>query len=658
MAETPSFSSWEPTWNHYAQLVSNVAYALNPEATEADRNTRITASAAAGLLDESNVDPLAALLVGLLHNRSAADRLVAAQSLVQSGIHSERAAGATGAPRLQKATPAFDRQTNSGTPPTFEPIRAHAIALWEQRGPIHRPSQTPAELAGSATNRATDRKAKQVAERQAAATAEIERKESEQRSLDLATDRTRRRRRTAAGVLGFVITGVFVGRILSPRLREHFRHDASPPLLTVKDLPKQWELTFAAAHLPASVLNSTAVFQRFDSFDNKQTVLVTTLREDRRFADPSLGTPRIDPANLASATMKSQPEAVASDSFPVHTPADAPVMMEWKQPLVPFVMNQSATVVYIEAYGMPSSDVRSLGRSLKARAKLLENGWSTPKGFSEQIVVPQRQASEGIQSLLMFRSTLDGKTRVVVQVRRAGEEALEIGDLHDPRGTASLPSGRVVTFNREFRHNYSWKESSYEFSVTVWRSDIETLGSVGSTQQTRNDFSRLEPLPDRHLDGILDLLDRIRLGNDEQWRSLTAGYQASLNRLPSLRIMHIGSNEIETRGIDLRAKGGGRMGTEPTVLCAYSVCAPIYRSSNGTTKEADLLIDDHWWHFRQIATDKTVPKYFTSPAVDSFKTGEADFDQTHKWWGIDFGPTVTAARHSEEASLLLRPLPR
>ena len=32
-----------------------------------------------------------------------------------------------------------------------------------------------------------------------------------------------------------------------------------------------------------------------------------------------------------------------------------------------------------------------------------------------------------------------------------------------------------------------------------------------------------------------------------------------------------------------------------------AVCAPIYRSWNQSALEADLLIDDRWWHFRQIA---------------------------------------------------------
>jgi hypothetical protein len=663
MAETPSFNSWEPTWNHYAHVVSQVAFKLDPLTTEAERSASITASVAAGFLDESSVDPLAAMLVGLLANRSAADRLVAAHSLIEGGIDVDRALSATGSERTRNPTPTASRQAGSVTPPTFAVICAQARLLWEERGASANQRVHPEAGLGAAgvdefaTMRAIDRKLKLAADREAEAAREAERQELEQHSLQLAANRTRRRKQTAAGLLAVVVAGTFGGWALGPRLLNRGHQRKSAPLLTVRDLPKQWALTFATAHQPAPVLNPTSVFQRFDSLDKKQTVLVTTLREDSRFADASLGTPLMDRSLLDSSAMKIQAEATATDSFPVHTPANAPVMMEWKQPLVPFVINQAETIVYVEAHGMPSSDVRIFGRSLTARPKLLEKGWATPKGFSEQIAIPKREMYEGIQSSLMFQSTLDGKTRVVVQMHRTGEQTLDIGDLY-PRETVRLPSGRVVTFRREFRHNYSWRESGYEFSVTVLRSDMETLGAAGSTQQIRLDFSRLEPLPNRHLDGILDLLDRIRIGNDEQWRSLTAGFQASMHDFQSLSDGTIGGHVIQTRGLRTVIKEKGQVLHTTTTLCAYSVCAPIYQSSGYPAKEADLLIDDHWWHFRQIAkTDKTNPRYFTSPAVDSFKTGEVDFDQTYKWWGIDFGPKTTAARHADEQTLLLRPLP-
>jgi hypothetical protein len=659
MVSPPSFKSWELTWNQYAQVVSQVAFELDPTATEIERTVRITASAASGLLDDSNIDPLAALLVGLVRNRSAADRLVAAQSLMQSGIDVERALSATGSRRDRSVTRSRERRAASDKTPTFEQIRSQAVALWEQGGPtISQLTQTPAELAKLVSYRASDRGPKLVEEHGAVAAAELGVRESEQCSQTRMTDRTRPRRRTAYRLLAFIVAGALAGRVMGPRLLQRYRHESSEPFLTVKDLPKQWALTFAASHQPAGVLNPTTVFQRFDSLDKTRTVLVTTLRQDRRFADASLGSPPVDRSSLASATMKFQAEATASDSFPVHTPADAPVMMEWKQPLVPFVMNQAETIVYVEAHGMASSDVRSLGRSLTARAKLLENGWSPPNGFSEQIVAPAREVLEGIQSSLIFTSNVDGNTRVVAHLRRAGGPTIDISDLY-PRESVTLPSGRVVTFSREFVHNYRWDESGYEINVTVLRSSNEVLGDPGMTQQTAGPYSRLEPLPYKHLDGILDLLDRMRLGTEEQWRSLTERYQAFLNSLPSLEFMNIGGNEIERRRIDMHPKEKGSMRTEPVLLCASSICAPIYRSSDGTAKEADLLIDDHWWHFRQIPkTDETGPKYFTSPAVDSFKTGEAKFDQTHKWWGIDFGRKVTAARNADEATPLLRPLPR
>jgi hypothetical protein len=742
MASMPSFRSWEPTWNRYGSLVQEVALVLNPLANDLERTEEVTASAATGLLDRDSIDPLAALLAGLLDGRSRADRIIAAQCLVQRGIDIDRAAkatetgaGATTSPpakaskkRIGQAlgraldqtkkpltqaeisegivstsNPSVEtqtvlallgssstqsplspgptdsvesvaievatfaqastfgiQQTRPATTTNFDMIRAAAIERWAQQPSTNRfeTAELESDLVAGPESRPV-RNARLASLRKEQTLTDLAQRNPEQQVIELTSARKRRKRNTIFGILAVLLISTAAGQFLGRPLLNRFRDRKAPTLLVVKDLPKQWELTFATAHQPAEVLNPTTVFQRFDSLDKRQTVLVTTVREDRRFVDSSLGTPRVDPANLAAANMKFQGEATASDSFPVHSPPNAPVMMEWKQPLIPFMINQTETVVYLEAYGIPSSDVRDLGRRLTPRPNLLQNGWFTPEGFTEQIVTPRRAVLEGIQSSLTFTSALDGKTRVIVQMRRAGEPTIEIGDLRDERETVELPNGRAVKFNRGFRHNYWWTESGYEFSATLLRSEHEDRRGFGSVHQATDTFSLVEPLPDRHLDGVLDLLDRIRLEKSEQWRSLTARYQASLRELVLLDTAKIHGHSIETRGVRVSVPGKGTVSIVPMALCTNSLCSPIYGSSDGLAREADLLIDDHWWHFRQIAKfDKTIPKYFTSPAVDRFETGEANFDSTYKWWGIDFGPKTTAARNANEPNLLLRPLPR
>ena len=719
MAEKPSFNSWEPTWNRYGPLVYRVACAVEPHATEADRSVQITASAAAGFLDSTNVDPLAALLGELLLNCSAGKRIMAAEALIDLGVDADRAtditaaiAGASVQPdKLRKTTSLLHRLTRSKTGnsarinvnaninaattaendsdngsgresepcatslamiPTFAVVRSHAIALWDQRllGDSHKdpndPTRTPQNetVTGYSHGRKADRKADSAAERDELARIQRELQQNEKLSQQHLQSRKRRRQLTVGGLLVFLLSGALAGKILVPRVFDRQQPQEALPLLTIRDLPKQWALTFATAHQPANVLNPTTVFQRFDSLDRRQTVLVTTIRDDRRFADASLGTPpQVDPWRSEAAGIKRQAEAIATDSFPVHTPANAPVTMQWKQPLVPFVMNQSETIVYLEARGIPSSDVRNLGRSLTARRNLLENGWSTPKGFTEQIVKPQRVFPAGIQSSLIIKSTLDGNTRVMLQMTVSSEPTIATDDLREPRETITLPSGRVVKFSRVFTHIYSWTESGYEIIATVYRNGNDERTGGEATQQTRWFYNFVEPLPNRHLDGILDLLDRVQLGNDEQWRALTAGYQASLQSLPSVGAVELDGHPIVTRILPKTGKEKADAYPLPYALCAYSVCAPIYQNWSGLNREADLLIDDHWWHFRQIAKyDKRTPKYFTSPSVDSFKTGfrtgEASLDRVYKWWGIDFGTKVTAARNADEPLLLLRPLPR
>lgn len=706
MAETPSLNSWQSTWAAYGPVVYHVACSLDPEATETERAAQITAAAAAGFLNREAIDPLAALLDEFLRNRAPSDRRLAAQSLVHLGISIDRAGKVTASDSIdgdskntrnsataRKPRRPFFSQTLPRTPlpegpntslinqrplltetsngiatarghiPTFEEVRLEAGALWQQRRQTlnnnpapHRPSnETTRTFAPSRADRRSGLEANSEVELRT----RHETQEREQQFRDATQARLQRRRRTALGILAFLLLGGLAGRKFSPVLLDRVRNSQSPPLLTVKDPPKQWELTFASSHQPAKIVLPTEVFQRFDSFDNRHTMLVTTTQGDRRFADSSLGTPRNDRRVEQSTALTLQARATATDSFPVHTPANEPVLMEWKQPMVPFTMNQSATVVRLEAWGMPSSDVQSLGRNLRARPNLLAKGWSTPPGFFEQIVLPKRDVLDGHQSSLVFRSTIDGKTRVLLQMRPTyNTTTIDTGDLSDRPEKATLPSGRIVRFSRAYTHNYGWTESGYEFSAIVSRNDRDDRSAI-SNQQSEYYFSRLEPLPNRHVDGVLDLIDRVRLGTDEQWRSLNAGYQRSLQQLPVLESQQLGGHQIVTRTLPNTNKGATPTPRTPFALCAYSVCTPIYGSWDGTALEADLLIDDHWWHFRQIANyDKTVPKYFTSPAVASVKTGEANFDRIYHWWGIDFGTKVTAARNDSESQLLLRPLPR
>jgi hypothetical protein len=559
--------------------------------------------------------------------------------------------------------------------PAFAIVQSQALALWQnqeqqkQSEPINQTSlaKNSPDFASTPTARRNHRRPQrqhQEVDHEEGATRTPSELADRQRGEAQIEQKRRKRRTLAAGALVAVTLAATAVSVLGPRLLSRIREPKGLPLLTVKDLPEQWELTFASAYHPASILLSTAVFQRFDSLDKKQTVLVTTRRDDQRFADSSLGTPKFDPNNSPSTAMVTQAQATASDSFPVHTRANAPVMMEWKQPLVPFTINQLETVVYLEAHGMPSTDVQAFGRALTARRNLLEQGWSTPKGFSEQIALPTRKTLFGTQSSLTIVSTLDGKSTLMLQMYPANgldDAKIDIGDLYDRPEKVALPSGRKVKFSRDYTHNYWWTESGYEFRATVLRSDLNdgTTAGIGGQQFFGASYSRLEPLPDRHLDGMLDLLDRVGLGNDKDWQALTAKYQRSLQDLPSIGTVTIDGHQLVTRTAKATGKKSSSTYRLPYALCTPSICARIYNNWNGLAREADILIDGHWWHFRQIANyDKTIPKYFTSPVIDTFKTGRANFDRTYSWWGIDFGPNVTAVREESESQLLLRPLPR
>lgn len=660
MAEKPTFSSWEPTWSHYGPLVYQTARALDPSLDDAAWSSGVADSAAAGFLDTKTFDPLAALLVELLRNRSQADRRIAAESLIRCGIDVERAASATETIQLisvhaaDSLTP-ISTDTRPALIPTFEDIRSRALALWEERVPQRKAVQVGTDT-NSASTTQTDQELESAVAGYEPSIPDEEQENPKQDLLELAQTRRRtRRRNSVVWSLVVFIVGATAGQVFVPRLFTKQRELTSLPLLAVRDLPKQWKLTFATSHLPADLLLPTTVFQRFDSADKERSVLVTTRLEGRGSDDLSFAM-EIHPEYLASNHMVLQAQAKALDSFPIKSPPKRPVMMEWKQPTNPLLTNQPMTLVYLQALGLPRNEVEVFGRNLTARPNLLQKGWATPNGYTEQIAPPKRSVKFGIQSSLTFTSTLDGQTRVVVNLRPAEKAAIEANDLYDPLPQTTLPSGRIVTFNKEFDHNYWWTESGYRFEATVLRSNDRDGSRQGATQQSEGFYSTLEALPQRHPEGVLDLLDRFQLGNDEQWLALTAGYQSSLHSLPSLGTVQIGGLNILTRTLPKTGRESPTTLRLPYALCAYSVCAPIYY--NGLAREADLLIDDHWWHFRQIPNyDKTVPTYFTRPPVDSFKTGEAAFDRIYRWWGIDFGTEITAAR-TANSEILLRPLPR
>ncbi len=676
VGDHPSFASWEPTWRLYRSLVVQVAKELDPLASEAERNAQIVASAAAGFLDTNTIDPLVALLDGLLRGRTPSQQARAAQLLVESGIDGQRAIEATQTSNStvlgeKQGTFAFqptkqDAQTTQEVfDPTFDTIRQYAIGLWEQQtepdenvislatqvGPLRTPAENDrptVEVARTENGRAEQEQQQEQQDQAAGA-------------LRLAFLTKRRRKITVASLLVAFVGGTVAGRVIESSLTGRSNKQLTPLLLTVKDLPKQWKLTFATAHQPAPVFRNSFVFQRFTSLDKKQTVLVSTNREDERFADAALGTRTVGTKIRQSQDMQAQAQAIASESFALNHP----VMMEWKQPTVRQAKNQPATLVYLQATGMPAVAVRDFGRALRPRPDLLKKGWATPKGFSEILAVRQRKVNEGVVSSLSFLSTVDGTTRLSIQTRFLDAPSLSFGRVQTPPKIVELASGRKVKFRREWGHYYWWEESGMEFYVAVGRGSsgpgiVSGPGyGIGTSQQGENFFPTVDELPDRHLDGVLDLLNRVSLGDDEQWRSLTAGFQASLHNLQLLGTIKMGNNTIETRGIRTVLENSSETSNTPTALCAYSVCAPIYRSWNQSALEADLLIDDHWWHFRQIANyDKQVPKYLTSPALERMPTDEAKTDRVYKWWGVDFGTKTQAAHNENEWALLLRPLPR
>ena len=242
MADNNGFESWRSTWVLYGPIVMAAAQVIYPLASAEELGALVIESAAQGFVDTDRIDPLDALLAGLLHGRSPHQCAEVAKALTANGIDTFRASAVTGSTARHESprNPSSDLDSDAPRfqPPDFDAVRARASA-YETKS----------------TGFATDR----------LATRRITKYTQDEAADDAATDQRWHRRRPKL-VAGFgVVCALVVGSVVVAQdvfKPKPMRND-SVGFLIAENIPEAWELIDAKAFVSFPSIGPTLVAQRF-----------------------------------------------------------------------------------------------------------------------------------------------------------------------------------------------------------------------------------------------------------------------------------------------------------------------------------------------------------------------------------------------------------
>jgi hypothetical protein len=338
---------------------------------------------------------------------------------------------------------------------------------------------------------------------------------------------------------------------------------------------------------------------------------------------------------------------------------------------------EQKTSSFMQSYGLSARDADAFANALTPRMNLAKDGWASPNPrFIETTFHPDLSASDRAGSTLEFWLKANHALRVIASSARAIDTQTSNFYWGTDELSVKLPSGRVVMSSPNRPGSaYHWTDrANLTFAQTGLLLDPAMLPTP-STQGVPQPFFR-DPAPAKDSAAIETLLGTLQIGNAKLWReqltklrpiNWTGEVQSSnlssattedlralkLGVLPRT-LLTIGPNRLELTGNNVHGKAVG--------LCTKTLCTRIYSDQPSSTYSADLVVDGHWWHFENLATNEDEPTFRTSPAaadggdITVFPTADAALDKFYRWWGIDFGTKVQAARRNEQRDLFLRPV--
>jgi hypothetical protein len=650
MADNNAFGSWRSTWEQYGPIVMAAAQVLHPLASADDLHALVVESAAQGSVDTERIDPLDALLAGLLHGRSQLERVAVARTLLTEGIDPLRATELTtcNVNQIGSATSpvrSFGSDASTPRPPEFDVVRTRALDF-QTKSP------------GFSTDRLAKRR---------------EGLSTRDETVDDGAPHKRQRKRWPMLAAGFSAVCVVVAG--STFLAKDFLSNSTTEkdqvgFLIAPNIPKEWELVDAKAFVAFPSIGPTAVAQRFATADKTINILIGTNTDDSRYSDPSLGN---------KPPERNAPEMLRKDSKAQVMGTPGETQSQTKDKGLFKYWGERKTSSFMQSYGLSANDADAFANALTPRTNLAKDGWASPNAkFIETTFRPDLSASDRSGSTLEFRLRENHALRVIVASSKAIDA--QMLDFYWGLGpnpiTVTLPSGRVLNRLRDAPSSaYYWSDgTNSSFAQTGLLLDTAPP-PIPTNQGLPQAFFR-DGAPTKDTAAIEALLDALNNGNAKLWRrqltklrpeTWTPELQASntasvttddlrqqkLGVLPRTTLT-IGSNRLELAGGAVHGKAVG--------LCTKTLCTRIYRDQASSTDSADVIIDGHWWHFENLATNEDEPTFRTSPAAADggdttvFPTADAALDKSYRWWGIDFGTKVQAARRNEQRDLFLRPV--
>jgi hypothetical protein len=589
-----TFESWRPVWDLYGSLVINLVRHAFPDRSETELRALTIESAARAIVQETSFDPLESLVASVARDADSRgrNRIAAAVDRFRTGDTASSADSSEGSvSRL------------------FDEIQQRALALLDEQPRELAPLQTSTQRlipASASTQNQTVKTGKRP---------------------------TNRRR----GVAVLLALGVFVAstaisaRVLSRRPLK------SGALLYLDQANSKWRVVDASSYEAAKLRMPTVLAQTFTATDNQQTVLVTITDNIGYSAEPDFPTDgrQLGLANRADAPVYSAP----AEQRPPNTEQ---VNSYWKE---------ESLLVTLRSESMSEAQTKSFLRGLVATDDLLSEGYQTPEGFvMTQKLVPSKEGSDVLSSLAVER-TSGIPLQVRITVSRADRSVADLVNLNMDR-KPGRPFGNNRTFITfaDFSPALAghFSEGHYFYQVGAAHSSPTTLARNREGQRASwipeiQDGRGLTEADERD---VLDVLENIRVGTADEWRSQTSTLHASALKIPVQRSLQIGSLKLTLRQ--------GERFPGKTYLCAKRSCTALY-VVEGTTRAGDLLIDSHWWHFEELGADGKIAPWTTSPKAENLVTHTDSMVDRTAWYGIDLGLKTRLARNRPNGEILGRP---
>jgi hypothetical protein len=608
-----AFDSWRPVWTQYGGVVVDVARAAFPDKSEVELRAHMIEASASALIDETTFDPLESLITRVIAQASRESRARAAAVMQQHRISNARIeamVGVNGFSAIEEVQHPFSEPDDE----LFEEVRRRAqelFALVPQPDP-------PAPKTVTGASRRADPGDPPRADRVGVSI-----------------------RKKFVRVL-LAVALVAASGALSARLLWRRQH-AGPALLYADRYSTEWRVSEASSFTPAKIRTPPTLVQTFTSLDRSESISLIIADYRDWSAEPdfrSVQTPERGAPKRAEAIVSAIPKRSGVDSG-----------------LVVAFWQEGTFGVTLRSDSIDAARAKSFVQGLVETDDLIGRGYEPTDGFVESRSVIAPSISNEVSASVTFTSEAQGPsmplTVTVNVLRDASKQYRQLQDVNGDIEGSGKPFGTGRTF-RSYRTLASglyglFEENKYTYFVAAYREGENDLLHRGREGQ-RSYFQGFGDgeLSEADQKDVFFLLGHVRAGSADEWRSLTAGLQASMLQVPIQRSMRFGPLEVTLR----REKDfvPGR-----AFMCTQNTCASLYFIES-LTQAADLLVDGHWWHFEELGMDEKIPPWTTSPKLENAFTAEDNTKDRTRWYAIDLGPETRLARSRKDGEILGRPI--